>query len=241
MVSLILICPLSASSWLICHLFQSKAPSNWADLLLIHPLLPPHIFLKFWYLFISAFEPCEPSLQIQADILRNALLNEKLIPWQPWPSFPRKKFLAEQPSRENTFKTYICGLFNSNYCLTQFSSYLFMQHKLLEIKLGNMTMQRYFSFPHFLNYRTRWARYANRLKTRLNLWIWIYFILVKCWLKSEYGSSFVWMFLYSLTSPIPTFHPATHFYIAYKIHTHTSGFDCQHQVQLRISRDHLCQ
>lgn len=59
-------------------------------------------------------------------------------------------------------------------------------------------------------YSPRWARHANRLKTLLNLWIWIYFLLVRSSFKWECVFSFVWVFVYILASPLPTFHPATH-------------------------------
>lgn len=59
-------------------------------------------------------------------------------------------------------------------------------------------------------YSPRWARHANRLKTLLNLWIWIYFLLVRSSFKWECVFSFVWVFVYILASPLPAFHPATY-------------------------------
>lgn len=90
----------------------------------------------------------------------------------------------------------IIWLYNTNFCL--------------ETKLGNMREYKYFSFSQLLTYRTKWQGHENRLKTQLNLWIWISFLFVKSLFKSECRFSFVLAFVFILPSPSPFFLPDAH-------------------------------
>lgn len=91
----------------------------------------------------------------------------------------------------------------------------------LETKLENITEWKYLSFSQLLTYRTKWQDHENRLKTQLNLWIWISILFIKSSFKSECGFSFVLVFVWILPSPSSFFLPDTHTFIQHIKFIHT--------------------